>query len=134
VQFAGASLQSVLIADVDRDSLILTTLADLLVNERRWSVRRPLCKDFLIHDAILARQVEIEGGFFGSGDQAAADASCARSPKDSLGESSGVFTASKGFSLSVLTGPVPRAAMQHGLMMYRLPKASARFMPIRLAS
>ena len=30
-------------------------------------------------------------------------------------------------------GPAPRALMQHGLMMYRLPKTSACFMPMRLA-
>jgi hypothetical protein len=44
-----------------------------------------------------------------------------------------VFTASRAFSLAGLAGPAPRADMQHGLMIYRLPKTSGCFMPIRLA-
>src|ERR1700757_1612128 len=73
------------------------------------------------------------GGFFGLGDQAAADASCARSPKGSLAESAGVFTASSAFSVSGFTGPAPRADMQQGLMMYKLPNTSGCFIPMRLA-
>src|SRR5689334_11213614 len=57
------------------------------------------------------------GGFFGLGDQAAADASCVRRPNGSLAESAGVFTASSAFSLSGLPRPAPRADMQHGLIM-----------------
>ena len=47
------------------------------------------------------------GGFFGLGDHAAAVASVARGKKDSLAESSGVFTASRALSISGL--PVRRA-------------------------
>src|SRR6266576_3131265 len=64
------------------------------------------------------------GGFFGLGDQAAAEASCARNPKGSFAESSGVLTAASAFSFSGLTGPAARADMQQGLMMYRLPNTS----------
>ena len=71
--------------------------------------------------------------FFGCGDQAAADASCARSPKGNAAESLGVFTASNAFSCAAFGVPAPRAARQHGLMMYELPKTSECFIPIRLA-
>src|SRR6476620_10858004 len=77
------------------------------------------------------------GGFFGFGDQAAADASCARSPNGSFAESAGVLTAASASSLAAAFGagapPLPRADRQHGLMMYRLPNTSACFMPIRVA-
>src|SRR5436190_7474943 len=77
------------------------------------------------------------GGFLGFGDHAAADASCARRPKGSFAESAGVLTAASASSLAVLAAaaprPLPRADRQQGLMMYRLPKTSACFMPIRAA-
>src|ERR1035438_1609688 len=71
------------------------------------------------------------GGFFGSGDHAAAVASVARAKKDRLAESSGVFTASRALTTSgVGTG---RDDKQHGLMMFRLPNTSECFMPMRVA-
>src|ERR1017187_6975940 len=73
------------------------------------------------------------GGFFGSGDQAAGVASCARSKNPSLAESSAVFTAASFFSSSKLGGPAGRAERQHGLIMYTLPKTSECFMPMRVA-
>src|SRR3954452_16427775 len=78
------------------------------------------------------------GGFFGFGDQAAADASCARRPNGSFAESAGVLTAASASSFAAAFGPgaprpPPRGDRQHGLMMYRLPNTSACFMPIRVA-
>src|SRR6266496_5819135 len=68
------------------------------------------------------------GGFFGFGDHAAADASCARRPKGSFAESAGVLTAASASSFAALSPPgaprpppLPRGDRQHGLMMYRLP-------------
>src|SRR5436190_18371082 len=81
----------------------------------------------------LVGRSRYSGGLFGLGDHAAAEASCARKPKGSFAESSGVLTAARAFSFSGLTGPTPRADIQHGLMMYRLPNTSECFMPIRLA-
>src|SRR3954462_9330866 len=64
------------------------------------------------------------GGFFGFGDQAAADASCARRPNGSFAESAGVLTAANAssFAASFAPGalrppPLPRGDRQHGLMM-----------------
>src|SRR5262245_59192624 len=45
-------------------------------------------------------------------------------------ESAGAFTASSAFSAAGSLGPAPRADKQHGLIMYRLPKTSACFMPM----
>src|SRR5919108_3209630 len=81
------------------------------------------------------------GGFFGFGDQAAADASCARRAKGSFAESAGVLTAASASSFAAALvppgaprpPPLPRGDRQHGLMMYRLPNTSACFMPIRVA-
>src|SRR6476646_6607068 len=73
------------------------------------------------------------GGLFGLGDHAAAEASWARSPNDSFAESADVFTAASASSFAGLAGPAPRADRQQGLMMYRLPKTSACFMPMRVA-
>src|SRR5208337_1655180 len=72
------------------------------------------------------------GGFFGLGDHAAAEASWARAKNARLAESAGVFTASTAFASAGLGGP-PIGARQHGLMMYRLPKTSECFIPIRAA-
>src|SRR4051812_36714239 len=57
------------------------------------------------------------GGFFGFGDHADADASCARGKNGSFAESSGVFTAARVFSMSGFTGRAGGAARQQGLMM-----------------
>src|ERR1051326_5393108 len=73
------------------------------------------------------------GGFLGLGDHAAAEANCARTPKGSPAESVGDFTASRALFVSVFPGPAPRAARQHGLMMYTLLNTSGCFMPIRVA-
>src|SRR4051794_8255384 len=73
------------------------------------------------------------GGFLGSGDQAAALASCARAKNCSLAESSGVLTAARAFSTSGFAGPAARADKQQGLMMYKLPNTSGCFIPMRLA-
>src|SRR5512132_4198815 len=73
------------------------------------------------------------GGFFGFGDHAAAVASCARRPKLSVAESAGDLTASSALSIAGLERPAARGAMQQGLIMYKLPKTSECFIPIRLA-
>src|SRR6476620_10365345 len=57
------------------------------------------------------------GGLFGFGDQAAAEASCARRPKGSFAESAGVLTAARASSFAGFAGPLPRGDRQHGLMM-----------------
>ena len=64
------------------------------------------------------------GGFFGFGDHAAADASCARSPNGSFAESAGVLTASSASSFADAPAPagaprppLPRGDRQQGLMM-----------------
>src|ERR671923_1422594 len=72
-----------------------------------------------------------KGGFFGSGDQAAALASMARGKNSSLAESSGVFTDSRAFSSSGFAGDAGRGERQQGLMMYRDPNTSACFIPMR---
>src|SRR5436305_11879426 len=81
----------------------------------------------------LVGKSRYSGGFFGFGDHAAADASCARRPKGNLAESAGLFTASSAASLSAFVGPAPRGARQQGLMMYTLPNTSGCFIPIRVA-
>src|SRR6185437_13022188 len=81
----------------------------------------------------LVGRSRYSGGFFGSGDQAAALASCARAKNVSLTESSGVFTDSRALSISEFDAPGCRADKQHGLMMYKLPNTSACFMPMRVA-
>src|ERR1700722_1690778 len=70
------------------------------------------------------------GGFFGSGDHAAALASVARAKKESLAESSGFFTASRAVSTSGFGAG--RGDKQQGLIMYRLPKTSECFIPMRV--
>src|SRR6266536_4376993 len=81
----------------------------------------------------LVGRSRYRGGFFGFGDHAAAEASCARAKNCSFAESSGVFTASRAFSISGLAGPACRGARQHGLIMYKLPNTSECFIPIRVA-
>ena len=51
--------------------------------------------------------------------------------KGSFVDSSGVSTASRGLARS--GGPVGRVERQQGLIMYKLPKTSECFMPIRVA-
>jgi len=63
----------------------------------------------------------------------AALASVARAPKESFAESSGVFTASRVFAMSEFGGSEILGDKQHGLIIYRLPKTSECFMPIRVA-
>src|ERR1700677_3756807 len=71
------------------------------------------------------------GGFFGLGDRAAAEARVARAKNGRLAESAGVLAASRLFAISGFTGG--RGDKQHGLMMYKLPKTSECFMPMRVA-
>ena len=49
---------------------------------------------------------------FGFGDHAAADASCARSPKGSFAESAGVLTAASASSLAAFVGPAAAPGRQ----------------------
>src|SRR5258708_10880473 len=75
------------------------------------------------------------GGFFGFGDQAAADASCARSPKGSFAESAGVLTAASASSLAAAFGagalrppPLPPGEGENRLLMMSLPTPWACFL------
>src|SRR5579884_2152797 len=72
------------------------------------------------------------GGFFGSGDQAAALASMARGKNGSLAESAGVFTDSSALVISGLSRSAGLGERQHGLMMYNAPNTSACFIPMRV--
>src|SRR5436305_14055176 len=103
-----------------------------------WSIKASGA--FAVHFAImsgwgspsLVGKSRYSGGFFGSGDQAAAVASCARGKHGSLAESSGAFAASMAFATSGF-GPVGRGDKQHGLMMYKPPNTSECFIPMRVA-
>src|ERR1700691_6504695 len=107
---------------------------------------------FAVHLAItsgcgtpsFAVKSKYRGGFFGSGDQAAADASWAFAKKGRFAASAGPFiaatSASNFFSVSANFagsapggGPAGRGDKQQGLMMYRLPNTSGYFIPIRVA-
>src|SRR5579863_8787264 len=59
VQLARASPQTVLIAHIDGNSLILPQITNVLVDERQGRVRRPFGDYILLDNAILHRQIEI---------------------------------------------------------------------------
>src|SRR5690242_2847087 len=81
----------------------------------------------------LTGRSRYSGGFAGSGDHAAAVARVARAGKDSFADSSGVFTASRAFAISEFGVRNILGDKQHGLIMYKLPKTSECFIPIRVA-
>src|SRR5262244_1366883 len=69
------------------------------------------------------------GGFFGFGDQAAAEASIARAKNGCVFTSSSVLSASIFFIISFIAGFGRLGSMQHGLSAYMLEKTPALFIP-----
>src|SRR2546421_10250816 len=60
VQPLRVGLESVLIADVDRDRAIASQIADILIDEIERRVRRPLGQHFRLYRTVLHRKIEIE--------------------------------------------------------------------------
>ena len=131
MQFTRIYAQRVLISYINRDGPILTQIIYVLIDEGQRRVGSPLRNNRGLRDTVLVGKSRKRGGFFGSGDHAAALASCARAENGSLTESSGSFTDSS--VLATSEEPGCRAERQQGLMMYKLPKTSGCFMPIRVA-
>src|SRR5687767_8354486 len=71
------------------------------------------------------------GGLFGFGDQAAAVASVARTMNDCFSRSVWLFNCARLCATSA--GGAGRGDRQHGLIMYKLPKTSGCFIPMRAA-
>src|SRR6185312_1674069 len=73
------------------------------------------------------------GGLFGSGDHAAADASCGCVYQGRVAASAGDFRARTALSVAASIGFVLLDERQQGLMTYRLPKTSGCCIPMRMA-
>ena len=62
VQLDRVEAQSILIADVDRDRAVLLQVSSVLVDEGKRGVRRELCDDLRLGNAVFRGKVEVQRG------------------------------------------------------------------------
>src|SRR5579871_6961750 len=124
--------QAILIPNVQGNRAIATQTADVLVQKRERSIGCPFCKNIWLRRAIFRWQVEIERRIFWIWGPCGCSCERGTRKKGRFAESAGTLTASRLLTRSAFAG-AGRADRQHGLMMYKLPKTSECFMPIRVA-
>ena len=59
VQLAGIDSEPVLVSYVNRDTVVLSQIADVLIHEGEWRIGSPFCEHVRLGLTVFRRQVEI---------------------------------------------------------------------------